>query len=255
MSINIGMHLGEYVLLAADTRVVSDTGAVLRDDATKIRRTSMGLATGTGFTDLLDLVIDHLAEEEITDTGQIHNAIAGSRDAIKRRPYYENPAVREAVDSATQWLFTYLTPRENENGVRAPALRLAGWRPLQQDGLALCEPGGGLLVMPGGTTPRQFEQFQRTLDEGLQRPENGALLDNISHNVRLAVRVIRAVAGVNSSVSPSVQIGLHCFPQPFGVVVSEIIRPGVEPPFDVPELGKARGTTARGSANGGPDSG
>ena len=226
MSINIGMHLGRYALLAADTRVVSETGAVLSEDVRKIHRTSMGLITGTGFSGLLDLVTQRLAGAEITGTDQIHEIIRESRREVSQS--YESPRVREHADEATQWMFTYVAPGEDGDSA-GPALRLAGWHPREQQPegtLALCMPGRGFSSMPEDVTPEQSGSCHRALDSGMQLPEEGALFDNISHNAALAVETIRTVAGVSRSVSPHVQIGLHFFPRPATVWVSEILRHG-----------------------------
>jgi hypothetical protein len=74
MTIAIGINLGRYVILAADTRTTyyPPFGKPLfRDDSEKIQKTGIGLITGAGLISLLDPVKTRLANESITNTNYI----------------------------------------------------------------------------------------------------------------------------------------------------------------------------------------
>src|SRR5262245_53702327 len=100
MTLVVGFNMRHYALMGADTRVCYYPGGQLRyrDDAEKIRHTSMGLISGAGLCDLLDPVKERLEQNEITNTDQIRETILAERRFVEQ--WFTNPdaRLREAID-------------------------------------------------------------------------------------------------------------------------------------------------------------
>ncbi|EGR2919272.1 hypothetical protein DMW38_23915 [Vibrio parahaemolyticus] len=74
MTMIVGIHLGEYVIVAADKREVTMLGDVVinvtSDAVEKLIEWNGGVVTGNGYVPLLSQLKNHLATNEITHTGQ-----------------------------------------------------------------------------------------------------------------------------------------------------------------------------------------
>lgn len=118
MTIKVGINLGEYAILAADTRVSFISGDYLlsfRDDAEKIQKTKIGLITGAGYVDLLNDVKDYLSINEITHTSEIEEAIRKFRGKYTLEcnlNSHINGRSKKSFES-TGWIYTYSTPFED----------------------------------------------------------------------------------------------------------------------------------------------
>lgn len=227
MSVVIGMHLGAYVLLAADTRVTffpDETGpAVFRDDRVKVRKTRMGIMAGVGLSQLLDGVQARLEREDPGDTDRIIAIIQDEREKVPE-DWFTSPRVRNAVDNETCWLFTYVNSTQPDTPTLDTwRLRLALAHPHSAYRLALCSPGSGSICMPV-SVPGAGE-LQDTLHRNL-RPLDDLrdLQSNVEHHVGLCSSLIRHIAAVETSVSAYVHVGLHIVHPAVGAVV-EIVAP------------------------------
>lgn len=88
MTIALGINFGDYVLLVADTRTIfgwPNHIVSYTDESKKIQKTSFGLITGAGRTNLLDSVKNRLAKQEITNTNQIFEIIKEERLNLRER--------------------------------------------------------------------------------------------------------------------------------------------------------------------------
>ena len=149
MTLLVGMNLGTYALLAADTRVSYYPNGVFHyvDLREKIRPTSMGLITATGFTGFLDPVNKLLNNQPIESSEDIVDIVREVKADVTTKPWMSDPRVVDAIE-ASSWMFTYRTP--DPDNPHALLLRLAqlgahtGWR------LALGLRGYGCMNRPVG---------------------------------------------------------------------------------------------------------
>ena len=204
----VGMNLGTYALLAADTRVSYYPNGVFQylDMREKIQPTSMGLITATGFTGFLDPVEKLLLSRPIESSEDIVDVVAEVKADVVARPWMSDPRVVEGIE-ASSWLFTYRTP-DIENP-RAHLLRLAqlgahtGWR------LALGLCGYGCMNRPVGA-PNSLLAEQCELANQTIRPLDSLdnFADNFRQHYRTCLNIFRAVSEKCATVSPTFQIGL-----------------------------------------------
>jgi hypothetical protein len=140
MTLIVGLNLGSYVLLGADTRVVSYPNGQLRfrDDAEKIRFTSAGIITGAGLCDLLDPVKERLANEEIRSTNRIIEIIREKREGLEGWHWLEDDRIREALNK-TAWMLTYVNLDNPVNPIQYN-LRMAVTIPDEDYSLGLYPP-------------------------------------------------------------------------------------------------------------------
>ena len=206
MTIAIGINFDAYVLLAADTRTTRyNWDGSIRDyvdDSIKIQKTTVGLITGAGSKELLDLVKDKLEKEKITHTNQILNVIK------KERLHYRRLFWRTAEEDIkmTGWIFTCTTV-ENNN----PKLRLGIFHPsLSLDKLAFYEENYPAVINPHEATEEVVEEIVDFLKKKIKPfKEFTTLSDSIQYHWRLIARLIQKIQPVFPSISSHCQIGVH----------------------------------------------
>jgi hypothetical protein len=151
MTLLVGINLGSYVVLGADSRVSWYDGNKFRfrDEEEKIQRTNLGLVTGAGLKDLLDPVKEHLAtDREINHTNQLEVMMREARDRFKSEEEYSDDRVAEALDT-TCWLFSYYGFDPNaEPARRQYVMRLALAHPNRNYNRKLIAENSGIAVMP-----------------------------------------------------------------------------------------------------------
>jgi len=205
MTINIGINLGDYVLLAADTRSVRslrDTIISHSDRHEKVQKSEMGLIAGAGYADLLDDVKKQIAQENIRHTDQIIHIIKKCRENLSIKST-SSPIMVSNWIKITSWLLTYTTSVH-----RSPVLRLAL---IQSDDEISCYPKNkSCVIMPSDSTHEEVERITSLVDDNIKRLHGLARRDeNISYHVTLIREVIKGVSQSHESVSQSFQIGIH----------------------------------------------
>lgn len=227
MTVIIGMNLGQYVLLAADTRVtyyrgVSETPE-WQDDNEKILKTTMGLITGMGLVQLLDPVKNQLSVEDPIHTDRIIEIIKQQR-AIADRRWPTDPRIREALDHVTCWMFSYVTSSDPQHPTPdTVTLRLAIAHPHNGYQLSLYGAPSGAIGFPHGIEPREAESITKFLNDNIKPMSDWSEFEStVNHNASLAAQIIRYLSEINEGVSPYFQIGVHSLLH--GAAVSAISR-------------------------------
>jgi len=76
LTVCIGFHLHNYICIAADTRITYGYPAIYTEDGKQnLVEMNIGLITGSGFSPLLDAVVDKVKQENITSTLQIEDIV------------------------------------------------------------------------------------------------------------------------------------------------------------------------------------
>lgn len=208
MTLVLGFHLDQYVMLAADTRVTwfpPGCPMAYRDEQTKISRTSLGLITGAGLISLLDAVKSRLEFEHVFPSDRIVDIAREERQRFERDPRYRHdPRVAESLQT-TGWLFTYFTAVDGSY-----RLRLAVCHPITDYKLALVNENAGFAMMPAGANADQAESVSRWLQkEIIPLAEIPDLQESIQHHALVAAAITRSVADEFDSVSRSFNIGVQ----------------------------------------------
>jgi hypothetical protein len=208
----VGLNLGDYALLGADTRVTcrhQNGDQYFEDDADKIYRFSLGVIAGAGLQSLVesakDLVdgaaiahIDHLAEIIEQERTRVLDGIAESD-------------VREGI-AHTQWMFTYLAA-QNAN---RPQLATTGGGANQH--WTAVPLNRAWLLSPAGTTPEQLQEWADFLQENMRPVQEGEDLNaNMAHHREVIGRLMRMVSQVNEGVSATFRVGIHAVPNRVGI--------------------------------------
>ena len=222
MTINIGINLAQYIILAADTRTVYGWPNKIihhSDEHEKIQKTKIGLITGAGYTDLLDDVKKQIAEKDIEHTDQIIDIIRKCRENLSPAPAFFSILGTKWIE-ATSWLLTYMTPVDN-----SPTLRLALIHPQFNDEVALYKKNTCCVIMPAESTPEECDRITNLVHSQIKLLEDISMInENISYHVTLIREVIKVVSEKYKSVSRFFQIGIHTIDGKMGI--SAIIKNG-----------------------------
>jgi hypothetical protein len=215
MTLIVGMHLGSYVLLAADTRVTyySNEIRMFRDDFTKIRRTSMGLVSGAGIVELLDPVQDRLKAETIAIIDRIVEIVQEQLTVVKKEPWAGHPRNADAIEH-TGWMCTFIGSDNSRDPPTHP-LRL-GVVGAKETLIQSIPFNDVFLLTPTGTTPEQWTAWYRFAKDNLQpladKAEVADIARNIAHHARVARDLMERVSLANDGVAKTLQLGVHIYP-------------------------------------------
>jgi hypothetical protein len=203
MTIAIGINFGAYVMLVADTRTTfydwSGRARKFHDDSVKIRKTTIGLITGAGSLELLDLVKDRLYQETILDATEILNIIR--EETLRFRTLY-GEITKEYIDK-TGWIFSY-KKRDNSK------LRLAIYHPEVGDRIGLYEENMPALISPVEATEEQAKVIDGFLQDSITPCDQFETLEaSFQHHWPKITLLIRQIAPIFPSISSKFQIGVH----------------------------------------------
>ncbi|MBA7501464.1 hypothetical protein ES706_00034 [subsurface metagenome] len=211
MTINIGINLGKYIILAADTRTVYFLHGrqMYTDENQKIQKTKIGLITSAGHKGLLDEVKYQLAQRDIKHTDQIIQIIKEQVDAFSPRTY---PEIKKVIDM-TGWLLTYKTLVGKK-----PILRLALLHPQFNYELALYGKNKACVIMPFEANEETTEAVSDTINKKIKPLENiSKIKENISYHSALIKQSVSTVSKNFESVSPTFHIGVHSIDGKMGI--------------------------------------
>jgi len=202
MTIALGIDFGNYIFMAADTRVnYYFLGRKIdsRDDSTKIYKTKIGLITGAGYTNLLDSVKKRLAEEEVDNTN-------GILDIIKEERSKHVGEIDTDSFESTRWILSYTTIVNNEI-----KFRLALYDPSTGHNLGVVkEENKPLIIFPSETSKEEAEKLAVFLKDRI-KPFNvfNDLSKSIQYHFELIGIFIEAIHSKYPSMSSLFQFGIH----------------------------------------------
>jgi len=206
MTIAIGINLGSYAILAADTRTTYHLfGMPFYDDnSSKVQKTTMGLITGAGFCTLLDGVKKKLATEQVADTDCVLRIIKEETE-MTRNAWREYPQIESWIEQ-TGWIFSYMTVSSDQ-----PLLRLGVFHPsLNREIYATYEVGNPAIIFPVELNSRIADEIHDLVLERIKVPTGVAdLQSSIEQNSTLIGTVISELQPSCRSISRCFQIGIH----------------------------------------------
>ena len=196
MSFLVGLQLGRYVMLGADTQI---TGAEVTY-APKLFRIRTGLVGGVGLSDLVDALVGRLVATHAVNLSRITDIIH------EERSRYSGPThLPDGTDvlEHTAWILTtefrerasiaayYFT---SENGYEA---------------LPIAE-GQALPIMPMDAPGGAWRQVADRINDSIRPPKADDDIDeNILYHTQLVGQVIANVAQYSGTVSVAFQVGIH----------------------------------------------
>jgi len=203
MTIALGINFGDFVLLAADTRTTFgrvDHIVSYTDESEKIQKTSFGLITGAGRTDLLDAVKNRLAKQEITNTNQIFEAIKEERRSLLVRFL-----ITESDIELTGWVYSYSTVLND-----APKLRLDVVHPSLGEGLVRWEENKAAIICPNETSKKEANKIVAILNKVIKpSTEFTTVEESYRYHGQIIGKLIGRIQPKYPSVSRRYQIGIH----------------------------------------------
>lgn len=206
MTIAIGINLGLYAILAADTRTTYYvSGIPFHDDnSAKVQKTTMGLITGAGFYPLLDGVKKKLATEQVTNTERVLPIIKGEI-GMTRNAWRAYPQIESWIEQ-TGWIFSYMTTLNDQ-----PLLRLGAFHPsLNREMYAIHEVGNPAIILPVELASEIADGIQDLVLKGINVPTGVAdLQSSIEQNSILIGTVVSELQASCPSISKRFQIGIH----------------------------------------------
>lgn len=214
MSVLLGFHLGEYVLLAADTRITwypQSQPMRWKDGRTKIQQTSLGLIGGTGLVSLLDPVKDRFEDAEVKHTDDIVRIIWEEYERVREEGRWDDDRVRGSLKQ-TGWMFTYFGCDDPTNlCAENTSLRLGIYHPdISERQRGIIAPGNAIVLMPFGTTQEQFDAISEAANQALKTSDElPNFEENLQYHVPLVAALIRTVSDWNETVSPTFVVGVQ----------------------------------------------
>ncbi|EJE4163731.1 hypothetical protein M3916_003889 [Vibrio parahaemolyticus] len=188
MTMIVGIHLGEYILVAADKREVTMLGDIVMnvtsDEVEKLIEWNGGVITGNGYVPLLSDLKDYLATNEITHTDQILD--------------YANAAVLNLPESQAQWkkqtnwMFSYLSQVDGQLTTRLGYVTSS-----KVDGIHMFEPMSATIW---AKLPDLDERIELLNEQLLPLDELEQIRDNLAHHVSLLRSLFEYAATVDETV-------------------------------------------------------
>lgn len=206
MSINVGIHAGAYVLVAADTlaRTYADkTLAIQTADARvqKIHHTPTGFVCGMGLHDSLEAVVDRLATQPPQDVDGILDCINDERRRIDKWPASE---LRTHARNNSY----FFTAEGSSDGV--PTVELLVYHPDLSDGeTALCplQHGQHFAIM----RPASWDLYGDWLTREMRLcgPDEDVIANLDHHAALLRTLLHRYATEPNPKTSDECQLAVH----------------------------------------------
>jgi hypothetical protein len=214
MTLIVGLNLGYYVLLGADTRVVcryADGSIQNEDNAEKIQRTGLGLITGAGLMSLVESAETLLAGEDIAHVDRLVEILEQERTRVLSQPLADDADNRRGIEH-TNWMFSY---RAAQNANK-PQLAMTGrFGPNNWVAAILNQ---AWLLTPAGTTPEQAQVWMTFANENLRALERPEDFDaNLAYHRQVVGRLMKMVADVNQSVAGTFRLGVDAVPNRVGI--------------------------------------
>lgn len=239
MTMVVGMHLGDCVLIVADTRITyypAGQEPRYEDGRPKIYRTKLGLMSGAGGVGLLDAVRIRLSGSDgnsLSTFNDIHRIIEEER--ALRAPAGDDSTIPEIHVSRANWLFSYWNPAPEPSQRLRMGVMAAG-----DPRSRILFRGDTHILFPTGTSEEAAAAITKTLDQHVRLSDAAATFaDVLQHNIQLACEMIRHVGLQIPGVSPdSFQIGVYT--SDLRWVISEIVDDSTGPfslnlqPHDAP---------------------
>lgn len=206
MTIAIGINLGLYAILAADTRTTyHKLGMPFYDDnSSKVQKTTMGLITGAGFCSVLDSVKSRLETEQIINTDSVLSIIK-EESKKTQQTWQTHPQIHSWMEQ-TGWIFSYTTLLNNQ-----PLLRLGIFHPsISKDEFGIYEVGKPAIIFPVELDREKVEAIYDPILQKIKIPaDSSELQSSVERNTAVIAAVINALQPHCPSISRRFQVGIH----------------------------------------------
>ena len=206
MTIAIGINLGLYAILAADTRTTSYLfGKPFYDDSSsKVQKTTMGLITGAGFLPLLEGVKRKLATEQITNSERVLSIIKEQSERTQQ-VWGTHPQTNSWIEQ-TGWIFSYTTVLNDQ-----PTLRVGVFHPsINKQMYVTYEVGRPEVIFPVELDTDTAEAIYDLILPKIKVPADSSELDSsVNQNSAVIVQLIYALQPHCPSISRRFQVGIH----------------------------------------------
>lgn len=206
MTVAIGINLGSYAILAADTRTTYHVfGMPFYDDnSSKVQKTTMGLITGAGFCTLLNGVKEKLAIEQVTNTERVLGIIKEETERTLSA-WRAHPQIEFWIEQ-TGWIFSYMTLLNDQ-----PLLRVGVFHPsLNKEMYVTYEVGNPAIIFPVELDPGITKAIHDSVLKRIKVPTDVAdVQSSIEWNSTVIGTIISELQPYCSSISKRFQIGIH----------------------------------------------
>ena len=206
MTIAIGINLGLYAILAADTRTTYHKPGIpfYDDNSSKVQKTAMGLITGAGFCPALDSVKNRLETEQITNTDAVLSIIK-EESKKTQQTWQTHPQIHSWMEQ-TGWIFSYTTLLNNQ-----PLLRLGIFHPsISKDEFGIYEVGKPAIIFPVELDREKVEAICDPILQKIKVPaDSSELQSSVERNTAIIAAVINALQPHCPSISRRFQVGIH----------------------------------------------
>jgi len=231
MTIAIGIIFGDYVLLAADTRVthpdINRKALGYTDDNEKIYDTNLGIATGAGDVDLIGRVNKRFKQiEEIIDTNVLKKIVKEERDLYRSRfPPILASYIEENIEK-TGWIFSYITYDKEAPADWPWALRLALIHPsVNIIGSPRLPNNCPIMIAPIEANQEEADDITTSLNDLVKPSEQFKTVEeSIQYHGLQIADLIQTIAPNYDSISRFCQIGAHTLDGRKGI--SKVVKPG-----------------------------
>lgn len=195
MTMIVALHLGSYVLIAADKRetfqVNGEVVSIISDEVQKLIEWPGGVATGSGYVPLLHDFKDKLSNTNIDNTDEI---VEVARECSRNLP-----SSQSEWKKSTNWLFTYLT-----DGAHGLITRVAFIKSESPEEIGILEKHKSIIWAKMPDYENQLFQLNSRL-----KPEQD--LSNLPDSLSYHLDILTSLYSYVSTVNPSVSAQFTCF--------------------------------------------
>ena len=206
MTIAIGINLGSYAILAADTRTTYHVSGMpfYDDNSSKVQGTTMGLITGAGLCPLLDSVKKKLVTEQVTNTERVLGIIKEETE-MTLNAWRAHPQIESWIEQ-TGWIFSYTTLLNDQ-----PLLRVGVFHPsLNREMYVTYEVGNPAIIFPVELNSGIAIAVNDSTQKRIKVPTDVAdVQSSIEQNAAVIGAVISELQPHCLSISKRFQIGIH----------------------------------------------
>ncbi len=212
MTICIAVNQGDYVFMAADTRVTFGRPKVYHEDGhIKLYDTGIGLITGSGWGQLLDEVKDSVIDEDIHHTDQISNIVQNEINKARDENWHEftNDEIDQYI-ALTGWFYSYITTINNQPKARIAFIHGSEFEDREPGMMKSLPDGAGCIWVDGSIDSSLVDYYLNILNtyvsshvSGVSLPDSGKALLTITH------MLISKIADACEGVSKEFYCGFH----------------------------------------------
>jgi len=212
MTICIAVNRGDYIFMAADTRVTFGRPKQHHEDGhIKLYETGVGMITGSGWSQLLDRVKVRVMNENIEHTSDINNIIKNEQQAVKDINTYDLSCLElDENIASTGWFYSYCTFVNDQIKTRVSFVHGSEFNEREDNTVKSLHDGQAMIWVDGSVDPSVVKDYELLLNNFVSSSVVGATVsDSGVQLLNITQRLISNAADICDGVSKEFYYGFQ----------------------------------------------